>query len=97
VAGSEALPELLVRPDTWIRLGWSACAIEADLVTAEGEERHIALQWTRGQDIRTIFEQNKEAMDRLDAALRHSNRNYFTIGYGCGAPHCQDHFSGNIS
>jgi predicted ATP-binding protein involved in virulence len=82
VAGSEALPELLVRPDTWIRLGRSECAIEADLVTAEGEERHIALHWTRGQHIRTIFEQNKEAMDRLDAALRHSNRNYFTIGYG---------------
>ncbi|HEY7489709.1 MAG TPA: AAA family ATPase, partial [Candidatus Tectomicrobia bacterium] len=82
VAGSEALPELLVRPDTWIRLGQAECAIEADLVTAEGEERHIALRWARGQHIRTIFEQNKETMDRLDAALRHTNRNYFTIGYG---------------
>ena len=82
VAGSEALPELLVRPDTWIRLGRSECAIEADLVTAEGEERHIALRWARGQHIRHIFEQNKEAYDRLDAALRHSSRNYFTIGYG---------------
>jgi len=75
VAGSGALPELLVRPDSWIRLGCSECVIEAELVTVEGEERHIALRWARGQHIRTIFEQNKESMNRLDAALRHGNRN----------------------
>lgn len=95
VAGSEALPELLVRPDTWIRLGHSECAIEADLVTAEGEERHIVLRWTRGQHIRTIFEQNKEAMDQLDAALRYTNRNYFTIGYGVSR-RCVDSRSVNM-
>ena len=94
VAGSEALPELLVQPDAWIRLGQSGCAIEADLVTAEGEERHIGLRWTRGQHIRDIFEHNKEAMDQLDNALhRYSgNRNYFLIGYGASR-----RFAGNRS
>ncbi len=95
VAGSEALPELLVRPDSWIRLGCSECVMEAELVTAEGEERHIALRWGRGQHIRTIFEQNKESMDRLDAALRHGNRNYFTIGYGVSR-RCVDSRSVNM-
>ena len=82
VAGSEALPELLVRPDAWIRLGRNECSIEADLVTADGEERTIALRWTRGQHIRDLFERNKETLDRLDAALRHATRNYFAVGYG---------------
>ena len=95
VAGSEALPELLVRPDSWIRLGCSECVMEAELVTAEGEERHIALRWGRGQHIRTIFEQNKESMDRLDAALCHGNRNYCTIGYGVSR-RCVDSRSVNM-
>jgi len=95
VAGSEALPELLVRPDSWIRLGCSECVMEAELVTAEGEERHIALRWGRGQHIRTIFEQNKESMDLLDAALCHGNRNYCTIGYGVSR-RCVDSRSVNM-
>lgn len=82
VAGSEALPELLAYPDHWIRRGEQACAIEAELVTAEGEVRQIALRWARGEHVRDIFQRNKDAMDRLDAALRHTNRNYFTLGYG---------------
>ncbi|HEY0153095.1 MAG TPA: AAA family ATPase [Longimicrobium sp.] len=82
VAGSEALPELLVRPDSWIRLGADECSIEADLVTAEGEERHVALHWKRGENIRNLFERNRETLDSLDAALAHANRNYFAVGYG---------------
>lgn len=82
VAGSEALPELLSRPDTWIRLGAEECSIEADLVTVENEERHVSLQWSRNENIRTLFERNKETLDRLDAALRHTHRNYFAVGYG---------------
>lgn len=82
VAGSEALPELLVRPDAWIRLGADTCSIEADLVTEQGEERHVALGWKRGENIRGLFDRNRETLDRLDAALAHTNRNYFAVGYG---------------
>jgi len=81
-AGSEALPELLERPDDWIRIGSETCSIAADLVTADREERHIALSWTRGQSIRDIFDRNRETLDQLDAALSHAHRNYFTVGYG---------------
>lgn len=82
VAGSEALPELLVRPDSWIRLGADTCSIEADLVTSEGEERHVALQWKRGEKLRDLFDRNRATLDRLDAALAHTHRSYFTVGYG---------------
>jgi DNA repair exonuclease SbcCD ATPase subunit len=44
LAGSDALPELLVRPDDWIRLGASSCSLHADIVTAEGEERTVDLE-----------------------------------------------------
>jgi energy-coupling factor transporter ATP-binding protein EcfA2 len=81
-AGSEALPELLEQPDAWIRIGSESCSIAADLVTAEGEERHISLSWSRGQSIREIFDKNRASLDRLDAALSHTDRNYFTVGYG---------------
>jgi energy-coupling factor transporter ATP-binding protein EcfA2 len=81
-AGSDALPELLEQPDAWIRIGTDRCSIAADLVTADREERHIALSWSRGQSIREIFDKNRASLDRLDAALSHTDRNYFTVGYG---------------
>ena len=81
-AGSAALSELLLKPDSWVRLGAKDCRIEADLVTADGEERRISLSWSRGQNIRDLFEQNKLKLDQLDSALAHSTRSYFTVGYG---------------
>jgi len=81
-AGSEALPELLENPDAWIRIGSETCSVAADLVTADGEERHISLTWKRGQSIRDIFDKNRGTLDQLDAALHHTDRNYFTVGYG---------------
>jgi energy-coupling factor transporter ATP-binding protein EcfA2 len=82
VAGSEALPELLVNPDSWVRLGAESARIAADLVTAQGEERHIELRIRRGSNVRDLFKENEEPLDRLDRALRHSTRNYLIIGYG---------------
>ena len=81
-AGSAALSELLLKPDSWVRLGTQSCRIAADLVTADGEERQISLAWSRGQNIRDLFEQNKMTLDQLDSALAHSTRSYFTVGYG---------------
>lgn len=81
-AGSAALSELLLKPDSWVRLGKNGCRIAADLVTADGEERQISLSWSRGQNIRDLFEQNKQTLDKLDSALTHSTRSYFTVGYG---------------
>ncbi|MDG3007633.1 AAA family ATPase [Paludisphaera mucosa] len=82
LAGSEALPELIGDPDSWIRLKADRCRMAADLVTAEGETRHVELSLKRGDHIRRIFEDNKESLDRLDRALAHAARNYLVVGYG---------------
>ncbi|HEV3468979.1 MAG TPA: AAA family ATPase [Pyrinomonadaceae bacterium] len=83
LAGSEALPELIgVSPEAWIRHGKQECTIHADLVTAGGEKRSIDFRLRRGQNIKEIFEENKESLDDLDSALRHTARSYMTIGYG---------------
>lgn len=81
-AGSEALRELLIDPDSWIRRGESECRLEADLVTAENEERRVSLRWERGQHFKEIIDGNTETLELLDNALRHAERNYFTVGYG---------------
>lgn len=82
LAGSDGLPELLPEQDRWIRRGEKEAEIHADLVTADGERRQIALRLRRGQPLGRTFSNNRESLERLDAALMHAPRNYFTIGYG---------------
>lgn len=82
LAGSEALPELLVEPDSWIRQGQREAVLSAELTTARGELRHIELRLQRGQKIKELFEHNRASLDELDRALDHTARNYLTIGYG---------------
>ncbi|WP_165246790.1 AAA family ATPase [Paludisphaera soli] len=82
LAGSEALPELIGDPDSWISLKADRCRMAAELVTADGETRHVELNLTRGDHIRRIFEGNRESLERLDRALAHSARNYPVVGYG---------------
>lgn len=82
LAGSEAMRELLDKPDSWIRVGCRECTLHADIVTAEGEERSVDIKLRRGTGIKEVFEENKETLELLDNALAHSARNYFTIGYG---------------
>lgn len=82
LAGSDALSELLVDPDGWIRQGCDEATIRAELVTAEGEEREVALHLIRSTSLLELFERNRESLRRLDDALRHSLRNYLTLGYG---------------
>ena len=82
LAGSEALPDLLGEPDAWIRNGAEQCRIEGTLVTAKGESREISLKINRGDGIRTIFSRNQASLEALDAAISHTSRNYFVLGYG---------------
>ncbi len=82
LAGSEALPELLGNPDSWIRNGKNDCSIHADLVNKEGEIRSIDLKLRRGQSLFETFEHNRETLAVLDEALKHTTRNYLVIGYG---------------
>ncbi len=82
LAGSEALPELLGEADSWIRNGARSCRIAGTLVTAKGATREIALELHRGDGLRQVFERNAPSLDALDAAIRHTDRNYFVLGYG---------------
>lgn len=82
LAGSEALPELLGEADSWIRNGARSCRIAGTLVTAKGAPREIALELHRGDGLRQVFERNAPSLDALDAAIRHTDRNYFVLGYG---------------
>ena len=82
LAGSNALPELLADPEYWIRRDARGAEIRLDLVTGENEPREIALRLRRGQGLSRTFSENRKTLQRLDAALKHSPRNYFNIGYG---------------
>ena len=82
LAGSDALPELLVDPESWIRLGQEVARIQADLVTAAGEERSIYLELRRGESLLELFERNRVSLRQLDEALRYTPRTYLTVGYG---------------
>jgi energy-coupling factor transporter ATP-binding protein EcfA2 len=83
LAGSDALPDLLGRPDDWLRLGASNATIEAELVTArDSQARHVRLTIHRGDTISKIFSRNQESLRDLDSAISHADRNYFVVGYG---------------
>ncbi len=82
LAGSEALPELLGNPDSWIRNGKNECLIHADLVNKEGKVSPIDLRLSRGQLLKETFENNRDSLNFLDKALSHTARNYLAIGYG---------------
>ncbi len=96
LAGSEALPELLEETDSWIRRGQDACYIGADLVTAEGEERHVELTLQQGRGLRETFAANEVSLELLDDALKHANRNYFVAGYGVSRRLSNERFSRGI-
>jgi len=82
LAGSDALSELLVDSDSWIRVGQDVASLRAELVTAKGEERVVSLELQRGASLLDLFERNRESLKRLDDAIRHTPRNYITVGYG---------------
>jgi hypothetical protein len=82
LAGSEALPELIGEPSTWIHMGNPECLIQADIITAKKEARAIELRIHRNDKVKDVFERNKQTLDDIDKAIAHSARNYLTIGYG---------------
>ena len=82
LAGSDALIDLLGDPDAWIRNGARQCRIEGVLTTADGERREVALQINRGDTLKRVLSRNNESLQALDAAIAHTQRNYFVLGYG---------------
>jgi predicted ATPase len=81
-AGGEALPEIVGDPDSWIRSGKAEASIELGIATAAGESRDVRLVLRRGAGIKQLLMENTEALERIDAAIEKSTRNYFVIAYG---------------
>ncbi len=82
LAGSNALPELLVDNDDWIRAGQDAASIEMDLVTTRGEPRHLEFRLRRGDGLSETFLNNRDSLVELDRIVTKHTDGYFTIGYG---------------
>lgn len=81
-AGSDALGELIGKPEAWIQNGSPQCEIAAVITTAEGEERELTLRLQRGNNLRDIFQNNGDTLSRIDRAIAHADRNYFVIALG---------------
>ena len=82
LAGTEALSDLIGDPDQWIRIGAPSAWISAIICTADGEDRLVRLDIHRGERRDGVLRRNAESLQALDAALRHTERNYFVAGYG---------------
>ena len=94
MAGGDAVSELVGAPDDWIRLGEDEAWIGAEFATAEGEPRQAELRFRRGTSAFNFLSENREAVTALDAAISHSARNYFVVGYGVARRSPQDGMSG---
>jgi len=81
-AGSDALADLLGDPDSWINLKAEFGLIEAEIATADGKARNLSLKIRRGAGVSGVLKDNEAGLGELDAALSHSARNYFVVGYG---------------
>ncbi|NOS81965.1 MAG: AAA family ATPase [Nitrospira sp.] len=81
-AGSEALPEILGSPSSWVRLGANRCVIQATIETMQQEERLLRLEIKKGDGVSEILRRNHKSLEQLDRALKHTTRNYLTAGYG---------------
>lgn len=82
LAGSDALSELLVEVDEWIRNGEKVAKIRAEISTASGEKRNLLLEIHRGDGRDSIIRRNQRGLELLDAAVNKADRNYFVAGYG---------------
>lgn len=82
LAGSEALPEIIGEPAAWVRSGAAHAEIHAELVTADGQVREVALTIGHKDGVADVIKKNHESLSELDRALAHSARNYLVAGYG---------------
>jgi energy-coupling factor transporter ATP-binding protein EcfA2 len=82
LAGSDALSELLVDVDEWIKNGEKVAKIRAEISTASGEKRALSLEIHRGDGRDSIIRRNQKGLALLDSAVNKADRNYFLAGYG---------------
>lgn len=82
MAGSDALVELENDPASWVRKGETHGSIVGRIETAEGEEREIALEFSTDEGVSEFLHRSSDSLERLNDALKHSDRNYPVFAYG---------------
>lgn len=81
-AGSNALGDILSDIDSYIKYGTDNASILAVLVNKKGEERHLELNFKKGDHLKELISRSYETLDEIDDALEYTDRNYFVVGYG---------------
>lgn len=82
LAGSNALPELLKDPGSWVRNKKRVARICAEYSTKDGEPRTARVEWASSDKIADVLLKNAKNLDALNSAIDHAQRNYFVAGYG---------------
>lgn len=82
LAGSKGLTEVIGDHDSWIRSGAADAEIEVQLSTARKDRRTVRIGFRRGASTIDFIDANRVALEELDRALAHAERNYFVVGYG---------------
>lgn len=82
LAGSDALAELFREPASWVRNGAGTAKIEAEFTTKDGAVRKARLEWSTEDSVSTVLRRNEVNLVALDAAIAHTERNYFVAAYG---------------
>ncbi len=82
LAGSDALAELLKEPARWVRMKKAEARIELTLSTKNDGDRAVVLVLRPEWRLRDALKHNEQGLALLDAALEHTSRNWFVIGYG---------------
>jgi hypothetical protein len=82
LAGSNALPDLLGDPSSWVRNGARFGRISGRLRTQEWEPREISLEIFKGDTRSDLLKRNDATLSGLDGALSRATQNYFTAAYG---------------
>lgn len=82
IMGSDALAELIGKPEDWIKYGKDYCEVTAVITTKENEISNLKLRINRGESLSDILKKNEESLQLIDRAIDHATRNYFIVGYG---------------
>jgi predicted ATPase len=82
LAGGDGLLKMMTDIDGWIRNGAKQALMEAVIETEKGEPRTLRLELLRGMSALKFSQHNAANIEALEAALRHTARNYFTVAYG---------------
>ncbi len=82
MAGGDALIKMVTNVDGWIRNGAKKATMQAVIETEKGEPRTISLEFVRGMGGSEFIQHNLSRIQPLEAALRHTARNYFIVAYG---------------